>query len=409
MAEQNKLPQYAQNRFTEPVSDTLASITIADLYRVAHACGLHEDYGRTCKPTTPDQTLRGNLVMRLHESLRPRSGVPSDHVAPVLAKLAAGALGGEIPPRKREPAAPCPPAATAADIGAAVASAIQGLNLGRPDAELVRKLVREEVERVAPRVVELRCDNGETRTLEARCHAEFERVLRIISTRVAGRRLHAWLAGPSGSGKSHLAKQCAEASQLPYYSASAIQTVYALVGYKSPTGDASTLRTPFRCAFEGGGVFAFDDADASDARAFNGLNEALANGRFAFPDAMVEQYTDFVCIASANTYGLGATVDYVGRNKIDAATLTRFVRIEVGYDEELEVGLAGPHKSWARRVQSVRRAVDSLGVKLLVTPRHTLQGAALLTAGFPVEEVERMTLFAGMDGELTAKIRSAAR
>jgi hypothetical protein len=49
-----------------------------------------------------------------------------------------------------------------------------------------------------------------------------------------------------------------------------------------------------------------------------------------------------------------------------------------------------------------------VGVKVLVTPRATLQGAALLDAGVPRARVEAMTVFAGVDRDTVEKIRKAA-
>jgi cobaltochelatase CobS len=259
-----------------------------------------------------------------------------------------------------------------------------------------------------PAYIEIK--TGDTiKKVEGRTHAKFKDVLTIISTKVQGRRLHAWLAGPSGSGKSYLAKQAADALGLAFYSTGAIQSKYDLIGFVSPTGNEATLRTPFRDAFEYGGVFSWDDCDASDPRAFVAFNEALSNGRFAFPDKCIEQHADFVAVASANTWGNGATSDYVGRNKIDGATLSRFVRVEVGYDEGLERDMVGKdHATWALYVQGIRKAVTALGVKVLVTPRATLQGAALLAAGMDRKQVEAMTVFAGLDSETENKLRKAA-
>jgi cobaltochelatase CobS len=261
---------------------------------------------------------------------------------------------------------------------------------------------------IRPAIVEIVTD-GKSKRVEGRKHKEFETLVRIVNTRVQGRRLHAWLVGPSGSGKSYLAAQVAEAVELPFYSTGAIQSKYDLIGFVSPTGNESTLRTPFRDAFEKGGVFSWDDCDASDPRAFVAFNEALSNGRFAFPDKCITQHADFVAVASANTWGNGATSDYVGRNKIDAATLSRFVRIEVDYDEAMERDLVGPENAeWSGFVQNMRRAVSKCGVKVLVTPRATLQGAALLKAGVSRSRVEAMTVFAGVDKETESKIRKAA-
>jgi MoxR-like ATPase len=277
------------------------------------------------------------------------------------------------------------------------------------DADEVKAIVAEMLKSADSRVatIEIKTDNSVIAKVDGQQHNKFEHVVKTVSTRVQGRRLHTWLVGPSGSGKSYLASQAAKALNLTYYSTSAIQSKYDLIGFVSPTGAEATLRTPFRNAFENGGLFAWDDIDASDPRAFVAFNEALSNGRFAFPDKVVEQHPDFVCVASANTWGAGATADYVGRNKIDAATLSRFVRIEIGYDEQLEREMVGNHE-WARFIQSVREAVKKEGIKVLVTPRHTLQGVALLAAGFERADVENYTVFAGLDADTVARLRRAA-
>ena len=321
-----------------------------------------------------------------------------------------------------ETSAAAPAAATASALPsdpAALAQTIVAL-LTRPqtagvDIEQVRAMVATEVEkaRVTPACVNITVGNLETR-MEGRQHAKFETLCRVLSTRIDGRRQHVWMAGPSGSGKSYLQSQAAKALGLPYYSTAAIQSKYDLVGFVPPnfSGDPSacaSLMTPFRRAFQLGGVFGWDDIDASDPRAFASFNEALANGRYAFPDGMVDAHADFVTCASANTWGAGATADYVGRNKIDGATLSRFVRMAVDYDEQLERDMVGSEgRSWAEYVQSVRKAVVAEGIKVLITPRHTLQGAALLKAGIPQSDVERMTVYAGIDQTTEAKLRAAA-
>jgi len=277
------------------------------------------------------------------------------------------------------------------------------------DADEVKAIVSDMLKDVGSRVatIEIKVGDGIVGKVDGSQHSIFSDVVKTVSTRVQGRRLHVWLVGPSGSGKSYVAHQTAQALSLKYYSTSAIQSKYDLIGFVSPTGSEATLRTPFREAFENGGVFAWDDIDASDPRAFVAFNEALSNGRFAFPDKVIEQHTDFVCIASANTWGTGATADYVGRNKIDSATLSRFVRISADYDENLEREMVGDHE-WARFIQRVRAAVKAEGIKVLVTPRHTLQGVALLAAGLDRKTVESYTVFAGLDADTVSRLRRAA-
>lgn len=279
--------------------------------------------------------------------------------------------------------------------------------------KIAEQIVREEITAAGrkPAVIEIRTDGVATATLNGeQTHAAFEEVMRIVNTRVDGKRLHAWLAGPSGSGKTHLGRQVAKASGLAFYMTGAVQSKYDLVGFKSPTGDESTLKTPLRMAWECGGVFAWDEIDASDPKALCAFNALLDGGdTFAFPDGMVKRHADFVCIASANTWGNGATADYVGRNKIDGATLTRFVRVSVGYDEQLERDMVGEEGAdWARFVQRIRAAVSREGLKVLITPRHTLQGAGLLRSGATRDKVETATVFAGLDADTVARLRRAA-
>lgn len=282
---------------------------------------------------------------------------------------------------------------------------------------IAAKLVREEMVAAGqrPAVIEIRTESGKLGEVKgASTHKAFPDVVTIVSTRVQGRRLHAMLVGPSGSGKTYMSEQVAGAIKLDYYCTGAVLSKYDLIGFVPPdfngeSGNCPSLRTPFRNAYENGGVFLWDEVDGSDPRALVAFNQALDNGFFAFPDKCVKQHPDFVCIASANTWGTGATADYVGRNKLDAAFLKRFIRVEIDYDETLERDLVGPeHADWARFVQGVRRAVRVEGVKVLVTPRDTLKGAALLQAGMTRDKVEAMTIFAGLDSDTTARLRKAA-
>jgi cobaltochelatase CobS len=158
-------------------------------------------------------------------------------------------------------------------------------------------------------------------------------------------------------------------------------------------------RTPFREAFEHGGVYLFDEVDGSDNAALLALNAALANGRASFPDAQIERHKDCRIIATANTWGLGATADYVGRSKIDAAFLSRFpVRLPWDYDTALEVAISG-NADFARRVQAARERARAAGLKVLIDPRATMAGAALIAAGLTHDEAASLTYLANLSPE----------
>jgi hypothetical protein len=128
------------------------------------------------------------------------------------------------------------------------------------------------------------------------------------------------------------------------------------------------------------------------------FNAALANGHCAFPDKVVTRHKDCIMIAAANTFGLGGTSDYVGRVKLDAATLSRFVWVDWQYDERLERKLA-KNDAWFERVLSIRKKAKNLGLKILITPRATYTGAALLKSGINQEIVEEMVVKQGMTDE----------
>jgi len=218
--------------------------------------------------------------------------------------------------------------------------------------------------------------------------------------------LHVYLHGPAGSGKSTAGMQCAEALGLPFYCVAKVESEYLLLGFRDARGE--TIRTPFREAYENGGVFLFDEMDGSSAGAIVAMNMALANKVCPFPDKAVPMHENFKCIGAGNTKLSGATRQYQGRNKLDAASVNRFYFIEFGYDEALEMAIA-PDKGWCAHVQSIRKAATERGLSdLLITPRATLDGAKGLAMGDTWEQVEEATMFKGLDTDTCNQLRDAA-
>src|SRR5690606_14105424 len=180
----------------------------------------------------------------------------------------------------------------------------------------------------------------------------------------------------------------ATALGLPFYSKSvSAQTgVHVFFGYQDANGNF--VRTLFGEAYEKGGVFLVDEIAAGNPNVLAALHQATANGSCAFPDRMVDKHKDFIAVMAGNTYGTGATAEYVGRNKIDAATLDRFVFIEVPYDENLEMALAS-NKAWCRKVQQFRAQATKKKVKCIISPRAAFNGEKLLEAGMDEDFVLR--------------------
>lgn len=227
-------------------------------------------------------------------------------------------------------------------------------------------------------------------------HKTFPKLIKVLSQHI-----NVYLVGPAGSGKTYAAKKCAEALQVPFYFTGAIANEYKLTGFKNAQGEY--VPTEFRKAYENGGVFLFDEIDASFPQAVLAFNAALANDFMDFPDKQVKKHKDFYCIAAANTIGQGADRQYVGRNQLDAASLDRFVFIDWEYDENLETALSGSPE-WAHYVQKIRKAVSDSKMRCVISPRASIYGAALLRAGFDVSDVKEMVLWKGIDEATKSKL-----
>ena len=255
------------------------------------------------------------------------------------------------------------------------------------------------LDRRAPRRIELTRQGVALPQVQGHQHPQFERLLRLATSRTGeGFVPNIWITGPAGSGKTTGAKMVAQALGVPFYVNGALETKFEATGYKDAAGHYHP--TEFRRAFGAPSVYLFDDIDGCDS---NGpvlaLNSALANNLMAFPDATVDRHPDCIVIATANTWGLGATADYVGRIRFDAAFLDRFGgKLQWGYDEDFEAAICG-NVEWAKRVQSARARAAANGLKVLISPRASIAGAAYLAAGFDPDEVAEMTYLAGLSAE----------
>lgn len=234
-------------------------------------------------------------------------------------------------------------------------------------------------------------------------HKQFPTLLKAIGAKHNGNRLNVWVAGGAGSGKSKASEFASQALGLQFRAIGSINEAHEIFGYVSPI-DGKYYGTGFREVIENGGVFCFDDFDGSDPVCCVKLLGALGNSVISFPDAMVTRHKDACIILTANTWGHGATSEYVGRMKQDAALLDRFVKIQWETDEALELATCSD-MAWVKRVQSVRRQVKAKGLKVLVTPRASYHGAALIAAGFTHEETEVMVLANGMSKDQWEMVR----
>lgn len=322
-------------------------------------------------------------------------------------------------PTPVEPSAPTPthveaPAAPSV-LAEMIAQAVAPLVQPSLDETRVREIVNEEsratisnaIAALTPapqRIIVERHENDTVVEYDANVqHKQFPLLLATLQARDArGNRLNVWLAGPAGTSKTTSAENAAAALGLDVATTGSLIESYRIFGFFAP-GTGQYIGTPFRKIWETGGCFIFDDFDGSDPAVAVEMNNALANGLCTFPDGPVKRHPDCVIILTANTWGQGGTHEYVGRVRQDAAFLDRFIQIEWCLDESLETAITG-NVEWSKRVQAVRAAVARKGIKIIITPRASVFGAALLRTGMSQEQVEAVVLRKGLTDAQWAEV-----
>ncbi len=256
-------------------------------------------------------------------------------------------------------------------------------------------------------IIQVQRADGTTHTLPTTHHPMLPTLIKMASARQANGRVPGiWMAGPTGSGKSYACEQVAEALGIPFHVQGAMTQPFELIGFVDAGGHYHA--TPFRRAFEHGGVILLDEIDGAANEAVLAINGATANGGYSFPDQYIKRHKDCVVIGAANTWGTGPTAEYVGRSKIDTAVMSRFpVRVDWQYDIALEIRISG-NEAFARRVQDARRRAQASKLKHLIDPRHSQAGAALIAAGFTSDEAARFTYLSGLKPEDVAKVEGRA-
>jgi hypothetical protein len=344
------------------------------------------------KPTPPSPTVTPTTTPVVAESSVPST--VSGRVERAVADVIAEALKG-IKPAGESVNADMVKAIVNETMGGIVADTKQSI-------DALTRIVAES----RPAVTSITLSNGDVRKIEGRTHFMFDKVLRVVD---AG--MSPWITGTAGVGKTMLAEQIATALGLEYSPESfcSQSSKAEIKGYKDGHGLYQSV--DFRKRFESGGVYLLDEIDAANPNILLTLNSALSNGWMMFPDGKVKRHDKFVAIASANTYGNGATAEYVGRQVIDGSTLNRFVKIDMPIDEVMESGIVADlsqdgdaGRAWLEIVRKARTNVANSGLKVIISPRDSYHGAKLLNAGFTFQECVPMTFGSGMKSEQYAKV-----
>ena len=288
-----------------------------------------------------------------------------------------------------------------ADVTAVTEQVLAKIGDQKADVESIIQLIEPRIlaalEARAPRKVDVTVTHatGKKVKIDGPKHAKFDSLLRAATSRLPNGYVPGiFLQGEASSGKTTGAKMLADALKLKWYFNGAISFPHEMLGFIDGAGKYH--RTPFRDAYEHGGVYTFDEVDRSDPVALLAVNPHLANGVATFPDKQVVRHPDCIIVCTANTWGLGADANYSGATKLDAAFLSRFpIRINWDIDPVLETEIVA-HPEWLDRIRSARLRARACGLKVMIDTRIAQAGVALIKSGYSLDEAAEMTYLANL-------------
>ena len=247
--------------------------------------------------------------------------------------------------------------------------------------------------------IEIKIGEKSTKIIEKVVHENFGKVLRLIVANEA-----VYMYGPAGTGKSQLAEDVAEALDLEFWPASTITQEFKLTGYKDANGNYH--ETNFYKAMKHGGIFFLDEMDSCSPDVLVGINGALANGYFDFPNGTLRAHKDFRVIAAGNTIGRGGNEQYTGRFALDMSTLDRFLGIEINYSETIDNAVAQGNRELVNFAQALRQAAEENGIIILMSYRAISKITKLENMEFDLSDIMNMALIKGIAAD---DIRMLAR
>lgn len=199
---------------------------------------------------------------------------------------------------------------------------------------------------------------------------------RIKRTIEAGIR-NLWLVGSAGCGKSVMTRQVAKELGLPYLCISCgIGTSSTeFLGYKYPTRES----TKFAEYYGKPSIILLDEFTSLDPAVAQICNAALANDEIETTTGTVYRDPNCIIIATSNTFGGGASRQYVANNQLDASTIDRFIGgiIEVNYSESFE---SQYDPEVVNYVNSLRNIIKTYDFRRIASTRMIQAGCALKKA-----------------------------
>lgn len=274
----------------------------------------------------------------------------------------------------------------------------------------IEALKKELEDRPIPKIIEIRRYDAKPIKIEDEIlPKEFNKIMDLANCR-----RNILLVGPTGCGKSYVARKVAQ--YLGDFEFSAISFTAGmseahLLGRAIPDlthGKNRFQTTEFLRRYEYGGVMLLDEFDAADSNLALCLNTGLSNDYISVPnrpdEPIAKKHKDCIIIATANTYGRGATRMFAGRNQLDESSLERFRMglVEMDYDKPVETQLC-PNVNLRNWCWSVRQKIEASGIRRVMSTRFMQDAQIMTTYGWGLEEVKQ-TYFSGWTEEEKRKV-----
>lgn len=249
-----------------------------------------------------------------------------------------------------------------------------GINMQNPSEhqeklrKLAEKLKAEEEEKK-------RKAEEEAKMIDMSKLQPHEQLKRLIE---AGMR-NIWMVGPAGCGKSTMARMIAKELNLPYLciSCGIGTSATEFLGYKYPTRES----TKFAEYYAKPSIILIDEMTALDPAVGQVLNAALANDEIETTTGLVSRNPECIIIATSNTFGSGASRQYVANNQLDASTIDRFIGgiIEVDYsvDYESQYDVDVVNYVW-----KLRECIKACNIRRIASTRMIQSGTRMKKAYF---------------------------
>lgn len=323
------------------------------------------------------------------------------------------------PPASAPEAAPAPSEARpATDLEKEMEDAASELKKAEAAANESRRKMEELVKEAKRRAEEAKKKAEEAeRKRKEQAGGEHEATDELLRTlKVTG---IAYLVGPAGTGKSTMAMGACERLFEVKRESPDFFKKFAQISFSPDTTSAEMIG---RCdingnfhesevvrVFRDGGVILFDEIDDADSAMLIKLNTAIANGYIATPKGMVRRNKNTYIVTTANTYGTGPDAMYVGRTRLDAATLDRFVcsTIEVDYSKALEDKITsalpeGTKAGLLTFVNKVRTAIKTSHLRRLCSTRFVVNATKWLLDGAKLPDVMAKLMIGWTEAERKA-------